>query len=47
MILRCASAEVLDATKRFRRIRSYRELDRMTRGLKQIEQETATDQRVA
>lgn len=49
MVLRWASAAVLDASKRFRRIRGYRDLDRLTRGLEQIEQEqeTATDQQVA
>ncbi len=46
MILRWASAAVLDASKRFRRIRGYRELDRLTRALMSIEQEhrTATQQ---
>ncbi len=49
MILRWASAAVLDASKRFRRIRGYKDLDRLTRGLEQIEQEqkSATDQQVA
>ncbi len=49
MVLRWASAAVLDASKRFRRIRGFRDLDRLIRGLEQIEQEqeTATDQQVA
>jgi transposase-like protein len=49
MVLRWASAAVLDGSKRFRRIRGYRDLDHLTRGLEQIEQEqeTATDQQVA
>ena len=49
MVLRWASAAVLDTSKRFRAIRGYRDLDRLARGLEQIEQEqeTATDQQVA
>jgi Transposase, Mutator family len=49
MMLRWASAAVLDASKRFRRIRGYKDLDRLTRGLEQIEQEqnNATNQQVA
>jgi len=49
MILRWASAAVLDASQRFRRIRGYRELDRLIRALESIESEqnNATDQRVA
>lgn len=48
-VVRWASAAVLDASTRFRRIRGYRDLGRLTRGLEQIEkeQETATDQQVA
>ncbi len=49
MIVRWASAAVLDAEKRFRRIRGYRDLPRLVRALKAIEaeQNNATDQRVA
>ena len=49
MILRWASAAVLDASKRFRRIRGFRELDRLIGALESIEreQQTATDQQVA
>jgi hypothetical protein len=37
MILRWASAAVLDASKRFRRIRGYRDLEHLARGLDSIE----------
>ena len=49
MIVRWASAAVLDAEKRFRRIRGYRDLPRLVGALKAIEaeQNNATDQRVA
>jgi transposase-like protein len=49
MIVRWASAAVLDAEKRFRRIRGYRDLPRLVRALQAIEaeQNNATDQRVA
>ena len=49
MILRWASAAVLDASKRFRRIRGYRDLARLTAAPESIEQEhrNATDQQVA
>ncbi len=49
MIVRWASAAVLDATRRFRRIRGYRELDQLIDALKAIEPEPndAMDQRVA
>ncbi|MGH2375124.1 MAG: IS256 family transposase [bacterium] len=49
MIVRWASAAVLDAAKRFRRIRGYRNLDRLVKALQAIEPEPndAMDQRVA
>lgn len=49
MIVRWASAAVLDATKRFRRIRGYRDLHRLVSALQAIEpkQNNAMDQRVA
>ena len=49
MIVRWASAAVLDATKRFRRIRGYRDLHRLVSALQAIEpkQNVAMDQRVA
>jgi transposase-like protein len=49
MILRWASAAVLDASKRFRRIRGFRELDHLIRALDAIEseQKITTDQQVA
>ena len=49
MILRWASAAVLDASKRFRRIRGFRELDHLMGALESIEaeQNNTTDQRVA
>ena len=49
MILRWASAAVLDASKRFRRIRGFRELDRLIGALESIESEqnNTTDQQVA
>ncbi len=49
MILRWASAAVLDASKRFRRIRGYRELDHLIGALVSIESErnSATNQQVA
>ena len=49
MILRWTSAAVLDASKRFRRIRGYRGLDRLIGALESIEaeQNNETDQQVA
>ena len=49
MVVRWASAAVLDASKRFRRIRGFKHLDRLTRALESIESESnnATDQQVA
>jgi transposase-like protein len=49
MIVRWASAAVLDAEKRFRRIRGYRDLPRLVSALEAIEteQNNAMDQRVA
>ena len=49
MILRWASAAVLDASKRFRRIRGYRELNHLIGALASIESEqnNNTDQQVA
>jgi transposase-like protein len=49
MIVRWASGAVLDATRRFRRIRGYRDLDQLVDALKAIEPEPndAMDQRVA
>jgi hypothetical protein len=49
MIVRWASAAVLDATKRFRRIRGHRDLHRLVSALQAIEpkQNVAMDQRVA
>lgn len=49
MIVRWASAAVLDASARFRRIRGFRELDRLIGALETIEsnQNNATDQQVA
>jgi transposase-like protein len=49
MIVRWASAAVLDATKRFRRIRGYRDLHRLVSALEAIEPKPndAMDQRVA
>ncbi len=49
MVLRWASAAVLDASKRFRRIRGFRDLHRLLGALKSIEteQNDATDQQVA
>jgi putative transposase len=49
MVLRWASAAVLDGSKRFRRIRGFRDLVRLTQALEAIEtkQNDATDQQVA
>ena len=49
MIVRWASAAVLDAKERFRRIRGHRDLVRLVKALQQIEtkQNDAMDQRVA
>ncbi len=49
MVLRWASAAVLDASKRFRRIRGFRDLHRLLGALESIEteQNDATDQQVA
>jgi hypothetical protein len=49
MIVRWASAAVLDAAKRFRRIRGYRDLQRLVAALEAIEPRPtdAMDQRVA
>ncbi len=49
MILRWVSAAVLEAQKRFRRIRGYKEMNRLVTALEAIEQEQeiATDQQVA
>jgi len=49
MIVRWASAAVLDAEKRFRRIRGYRDLHRLVGALERIEteQKSPMDQRVA
>jgi transposase-like protein len=49
MIVRWVSAAVLEAQKRFRRIRGYKEMDRLIAALERVEQEqqTATDQQVA
>ena len=49
MILRWASAAVLDASKRFRRIRGFKGLDLLTQALESIESEqnSTTDQQVA
>ena len=49
MILRWASAAVLDAEQRFRRIRGYRDIQRLVAALESIEteQNNAMDQRVA
>jgi hypothetical protein len=49
MILRWASAAVLDAKQRFRRIRGYRDIHRLVAALESIEteQNNAMDQRVA
>jgi putative transposase len=49
MILRWASAAVLDASKRFRRIRGFQELDRLIGALETLEREQkiASDQQVA
>lgn len=49
MIVRWASAAVLDASKRFRRIRGHRDLDRLVKALQAIEPQPndAMDQRVA
>ncbi len=49
MILRWASAAALDASKRFRRIRGYRGLDRLIGALEtiEVEQNNETDQQVA
>jgi transposase-like protein len=49
MVLRWASAAVLDASKRFRRIRGFRDLHRLLGALEtiEVEQNDATDQQVA
>ncbi|MFQ5947071.1 MAG: IS256 family transposase [Anaerolineae bacterium] len=49
MIVRWVSAAVLEAQLRFRRIRGYKDMDRLIAALEQIEQEqqNATDQQVA
>jgi len=49
MVLRWASTAVLDASKRFRRIRGFRDLHRLLAALEPIEaeQNNATDQQVA
>lgn len=49
MIVRWVSAAVLEAQKRFRRIRGYKEMPRLLAALERVEQEqeTATDQQVA
>ena len=49
MIVRWVSAAVLEAQKRFRRIRGYKEMNRLIVALERVEQEqeTATDQQVA
>ena len=49
MIVRWVSAAVLEAQKRFRRIRGYKEMHRLIAALERVEQEqeTATDQQVA
>ena len=49
MVLRWASAAAFDASKRFRRIRGYRELDHLIGALESIESEqnNTTDQQVA
>ena len=49
MILRWTSAAALDASKRFRRIRGYRELDHLIGALesREAEQNNETDQQVA
>ena len=49
MIVRWVSAAVLEAQKRFWRIRGYKEMDRLIAALERVEQEqeTVTDQQVA
>ncbi len=49
MIIRWVSAAVLEAQQRFRRIRGYKDMDRLIAALEPIEQEqqTVTDQQVA
>lgn len=49
MVTRWASAAVLDASKRFRRIRCFRDIHRLTGALESVEteQNNATDQQVA
>jgi transposase-like protein len=49
MIVRWVSAAVLEAQKRFRRIRGYKEMDRLIAALERVEQEqeTVTSQHVA
>lgn len=49
MIVRWVSSAVLEAQKRFRRIRGYKEMDRLIAALERVEQEqeTVTNQQVA
>ena len=49
MIVRWASAAVLDAQKRFRRLRGHKQMPRLVATLESIEteQNDATDQQVA